>query len=76
MSSSANFADPQFEPSDEDLLELSREAFAGVAELRLTAREQMRVRIAALRVDALARVAALIASRPGPARAAGSDEAT
>lgn len=49
----------EIEPTDEDLQELSREAFAGVASLRVIAQQQMRTRIAALRVEALARVAEL-----------------
>lgn len=59
MATHANFGDREFEPTDEDLQQLSREAFADVASLRMTAQQEMRTRIAALRVDALARVAEL-----------------
>lgn len=50
-----NLSDPDYEPSDEELIQLSREAFAGVAEANARALEEMRVRIAVLRRAALAR---------------------
>ena len=42
-------ADPDFEPSDEDLKELSREAFEGVDAANLAALAKLRQGIAALR---------------------------
>jgi hypothetical protein len=41
-----NFADPEYEPSDEDLAELIHETFAGIAEAREESLRQMRERIA------------------------------
>lgn len=56
MRPGVNFADPEFEPTDEELEELSREAFSDVATRRERALEQLRERIAALRADILSRV--------------------
>jgi hypothetical protein len=54
----ANFGDPSFEPTDEQLQELSREAFADVTARRNAAAVRLRARIALLRKAALARVKA------------------
>ena len=51
------FADPEFEPTDEQLQDLSREAFADVAARHARALELLRERIAALRADVMARMA-------------------
>jgi hypothetical protein len=67
-SSPVNLANPEAEPTDEQLQALSREAFAGVAEQHHDALARLRKRIALLRAEALARLA-----RFDPARA---DEAT
>ena len=40
-----NFADPDYEPSDEDLAELMHEAFAGVAEAHQQSLVDMEARI-------------------------------
>lgn len=49
-----NLADAAFEPSDEDLTDLSREAFAGVREANERALAAMRQRIAARSATVLA----------------------
>ncbi|MCC6667291.1 MAG: hypothetical protein IT375_26325 [Polyangiaceae bacterium] len=50
----ADFGDADFEPTDEQLRELSREAFADVRARHQAALEALRTRIAALRAAALA----------------------
>lgn len=57
MSSRADFGDPDFEPTDEQLEQLSREAFADVPARNREALARLRAQIEVLRVDALARVA-------------------
>jgi hypothetical protein len=59
MRPGVNFADPEFEPTDAELEELSHEAFSDVAARRARALEQLQERIAALRADVLSRVKAL-----------------
>jgi hypothetical protein len=56
-----NLADPDFEPTDEQLMALSRAAFADVPEERRKADERLRREIARLRVEALE-----LARRPLP----------
>jgi hypothetical protein len=53
MSERRNLADPAFEPTDADLMELSREAFAGVREARDRTLEELRAKIATLRAQVL-----------------------
>jgi addiction module HigA family antidote len=48
-----NLADPDFEPTDEQLIGLSRRAFSGVAEARRLALGNLRAAISAARVQAL-----------------------
>lgn len=48
---SVNFADPTFEPSDQQLQELSREAFADVAARHQEALRALRAKIASLRAE-------------------------
>jgi len=48
-----NFADPDYEPTDEDLLELTQEAFAGLAEERARSLREMNERIARAQREAL-----------------------
>ncbi len=48
MSRHVNFADPLYEPSDEDLAGLMHEAFDGIALRREASIRDMRARIAAL----------------------------
>jgi len=50
-----NLADPEFEPKDEDLQRLSREAFARVREDKARVLHDLRETIAALRRDALSK---------------------
>lgn len=57
MSSPTNFGDPTFEPSDEQLQDLSREAFADVGAKWQLARARLREEIARLRIEALSRLA-------------------
>lgn len=49
MTHRANFADPDYEPSDDELRELAREAFEGIPAARAAADLEMRARIAELR---------------------------
>ena len=51
-----NLADPNFEPTDEDLQRLSREAFADVAARNREALERIHAEIAVLRAAVLKRV--------------------
>lgn len=57
MSSRLNFGDSEFEPTDEQLQALSREAFADVAELNRKALARLRAEIEELKAEALARLA-------------------
>jgi hypothetical protein len=51
-----NLADPSYEPSDEELQELSRAAFADVPARRKAALARLREEIRALRAVALAQL--------------------
>jgi hypothetical protein len=53
MGGPINLADPSFEPTDEQLQELSRRAFAGVATANAKALARLRVEIATARQEAL-----------------------
>jgi hypothetical protein len=53
MSEGHNLADPAFEPTDSQLLDLSRRAFAGVREARDRALEDLRAKIATARAQVL-----------------------
>jgi hypothetical protein len=57
MSMAPNFGDADFEPTDEQLQALSREAFADVAELHGRALARLRAEIEVLKSEALARLA-------------------
>lgn len=48
-----NLADPDFEPTDEQLQELARRAFAGVAEAHARALKALHERIAVMAEEAL-----------------------
>lgn len=50
-----NFGDPSYEPTDEELAELMREAFADVPARSAAALARLRQQIAELRVQAMAR---------------------
>jgi hypothetical protein len=56
MARAVNFADSDFEPSDEELVQLSVEAFAGLREARERAVRVMRAEIAEERKRVLARL--------------------
>lgn len=64
MAPSPNFGDAEFEPTDEQLQALSREAFAEVAEQHRRALDRLRAEIEQLQSEALARLAS---ARPAPA---------
>jgi Ser/Thr protein kinase RdoA (MazF antagonist) len=51
-----NLADPDYEPSDEELQQLAHDAFAEVPARHREALQQMRESIAALRAAVLARI--------------------
>ena len=53
MNKYKNLADPDFEPSDEQLLELSRNAFAHIREENELRLQKMRERIATGRLELL-----------------------
>jgi hypothetical protein len=53
VSDKKDLADPEFEPSDEDLIGLSRRAFAGVPEAHNTVLEEVRAKIARAREESL-----------------------
>lgn len=63
MPAPGNLADPDYEPTDEDLERLMRDAFAGIREAREESLRQMRERIARLSAEVLER---LHAEWPGP----------
>lgn len=52
----ANFGDPDFEPTDEQLQALAHEAFAEVSTQHRETLARLRDQIARLRVEALARL--------------------
>jgi hypothetical protein len=56
VSDPADFANPEFEPTDEQLQALSREAFAEVSARNRAASVRLRARVAALRSEVLARL--------------------
>jgi hypothetical protein len=56
MPQQANFADADYEPTDEDLQALAQEAFAQVTERHVDALTRLRRRIAELRTEALVRL--------------------
>ena len=53
MSQPINLADPEFEPTDEQLMGLSTRAFAGVAQARADALSNLRAEISRFRAQAL-----------------------
>ncbi len=53
MRRNTNFADPSYEPTDEELAELMHEAFAGIKEAREKSLVEMRARIATARKAAV-----------------------
>jgi hypothetical protein len=55
MARPRNFADPDYEPTDKDLRELMREAFAGLREAREQSLREMRARIAVAQAEARTR---------------------
>lgn len=63
MSDRVNFADPEYEPTDDDLRQLSREAFAHVRAAHEAALVEMRARIEKERVEVLRRVHARLGRR-------------
>jgi hypothetical protein len=54
-SASPDFGDPTYEPTDDDLRALSREAFEGVSERRCAALAQLEAEVRALRAAVLDR---------------------
>ncbi len=61
MSEAKNLADPDFEPTDEDLIGLSKRAFAHVREEHEASLRRLRVEIAAARKAALERLPEILA---------------
>jgi hypothetical protein len=55
MMEKINLADPNFEPTDEQLMQLSREAFAGIQKTTEENNQQLRTRIAHARAEAFKR---------------------
>ncbi|MBI2389140.1 MAG: hypothetical protein HYV09_05950 [Deltaproteobacteria bacterium] len=65
MSNGSNLANPDFEPSDEQLQELSRRAFEGVPARRRAALARVHAEIAKRREAVLQDVRARLAGRKG-----------
>jgi hypothetical protein len=61
-----NLADPDFEPTDEQLQALSRRAFADVARLNAEAAARLAAAIETRRRAVIARVERLLAARGSP----------
>jgi predicted Zn-dependent protease with MMP-like domain len=59
-----NLADPDYEPSDEELQQLARDAFADVPAQHRAARQRLWDEIAALRAQVLARLASREPAKP------------
>lgn len=59
-----NLADPDYEPTDEELEELSRSAFAHLSSARREADEKLKAEIARLTAEALARLREPLNSEP------------
>lgn len=59
MTHRVNLADPNYEPTDEDLQRLSREAFSGLSEQEIEMEARLRREVSALRIEALAYAEAL-----------------
>jgi hypothetical protein len=57
-----NFGDPSYEPTDEELAELMREAFADVPARNAAALDRLHQEIASLRVQAMADLEQLLAA--------------
>ncbi len=67
MDPQPNFGDPEFEPTDEQLRALSREAFADVAERYHAALASLRAHVEELRSEALERLASVQGAPAPPA---------
>ncbi|NJK44770.1 MAG: hypothetical protein HC933_11215 [Pleurocapsa sp. SU_196_0] len=52
MAEKINLADPEFEPTDEQLVRLSKQAFSGIKAATEEHRKQLRARIAMARAEA------------------------
>jgi hypothetical protein len=63
MAEPINLADPDFEPTDEQLIGLSTRAFAGVRAAHEAAMRRLRAQIAAAREEAMDGLAARRAAR-------------
>ncbi|MBX3192682.1 MAG: hypothetical protein KF819_37200 [Labilithrix sp.] len=66
MRPAINLADPDFEPSDEQLIGLSARAFAGVREAHRQSQRELREKIAKARADALAALESRLAQGRAP----------
>jgi hypothetical protein len=66
VSDTINLADPDFEPTDEQLIGLSTRAFAGLREAHERQLEELRARIATARAAALVALAARLANGQAP----------
>lgn len=64
MNRKVDLANPDFEPSDEELQELSRRAFEGVGERYAAALKRLEADIAQERREVLARVERMLAQKP------------
>jgi hypothetical protein len=62
-----NLADPEFEPTDAQLIGLSTRAFAGVRQAHERQLAELRAQVAAARTAALAALAARLANGRAPA---------
>ena len=64
MPTRTNFAAPEYEPTDEDLAEGMREAFAGLSEAREQSLREMRARIAVAQGEARKTLSYLLRQTP------------
>jgi hypothetical protein len=66
VSNNINLADPEFEPSDAQLIGLSHRAFAGVREANTRILEALHAQVERARLDALAALQVRFASARTP----------
>ena len=64
LSDVINLADPDFEPSDAQLIGLSARAFAGIREANERTRRDLRTKVEKARAEALAALQARLARAP------------
>jgi hypothetical protein len=66
MSAAVNLSDPDFEPSDDDLIGISTRAFAGIRAANAELLRKLRAQIEVERERAIRRLDEIEAARPKP----------